>query len=212
MVKTCEICGKEFETGYSFKKYCSKKCRRLSLNARQNLKRQRAAKVEIHTCQNCGKQFETANKQKVYCSPKCVHQYCYRKKTVTKVEKPVEKIKKPVAEPIKKICPICGVEFLTRNKGQKYCSKNCTSQASWQDKTFKKICVQCGKEFNSLSNAAKKCPSCRFQREKKKNLNKKVKFNPVKYIRRCQYCGREFATYHASRICCSPECTQLAQV
>lgn len=26
MIKTCEICGKEFDTNYKHKKYCSKEC------------------------------------------------------------------------------------------------------------------------------------------------------------------------------------------
>lgn len=58
MIKTCEYCGKEFETNRGNAKYCSEECRQTLFRELYRVERK---------CRYCGKTF----------SPKEVGKYCY---------------------------------------------------------------------------------------------------------------------------------------
>ena len=95
---TCPVCQKEFK-GRKEQKYCSHKC-----FAIVNGKSKRNKKSAI--CQICEKEFESANyRDAKYCS-----RTCWNKRN----------------PPIKKSCLICNIEFETRTKDQKTCSKKCS--------------------------------------------------------------------------------------
>ena len=53
-----------------------------------------------------------------------------------------------------KICPVCGKNFTTVDRRQKYCSPNCSTKSFWIDgkmdkRTAHKTCPVCGKNFDT---------------------------------------------------------------
>lgn len=107
MMKTCPICGKEFESGKNAQKYCSAACRKKAASYRFQEKHKR-----IGVCAWCGKEFETRSANRLYCSEKCGYLARQQKQKETKKNQP----------PIKKRCVICGEEFETINPNQILCS------------------------------------------------------------------------------------------
>lgn len=116
---TCQFCGKEMRVSKKLavnKKYCSRECygntisitgvgfkQKICINCNIKFKTKSGhakycVKCRTHECLECGKIF-TANFGSKYCSQKCRS--------------------KPIAS---KPCPICGKEFISRNK---YCSREC---------------------------------------------------------------------------------------
>lgn len=76
MIKTCEICGTEFETKYSLQKYCSSECRLRAeqKNIKRTVKNGRVSKIRIY--KGMIKAPKSCQDQ-VYCTecsrPKCKH-------------------------------------------------------------------------------------------------------------------------------------------
>lgn len=71
MIKICPICGAVFETKYSGRIYCSKKCCNKANRPKKHL--------QIKFCAYCGKEFETSNHLKIFCSDRCQQQNHFRK-------------------------------------------------------------------------------------------------------------------------------------
>lgn len=76
--KTCQMCGKEFETQKKNQVYCSQKCQQ---KARQ-IRIKEAAKEEntdnklpTAKCKMCGRVFAQRNKNHIFCSKKCVDEW-----------------------------------------------------------------------------------------------------------------------------------------
>jgi len=114
IIKTCEICGKEFQV-YRYKikrgggRYCSNECKKKANTTRQK-----------RICEYCGKEFEAhayliKNGGGKYCSKECYHAGS--------------------RHDIKCKCIVCGKEF-TINKSQqeegrgRYCSHKCADMAN----------------------------------------------------------------------------------
>lgn len=108
MIKTCPICGKEFESGKNAQKYCSTACRRKAASYRFREKHKR-----IGVCVWCGKEFETRAANRLYCSEKCGYLARQQKELEAKKSQPLLKGK----------CVICGKEFETNNPNQILCSQ-----------------------------------------------------------------------------------------
>ncbi len=78
MIKTCKMCGKQFETPYSAV-YCSAVCRakgKREINAKCDKKRNRARALRVYdvTCAECGERFQASGRgawQVRYCSDRC---------------------------------------------------------------------------------------------------------------------------------------------
>lgn len=78
---------------------------------------------------------------------------------------------------IKKICPTCGKEFITRKSSKrKYCCKECSYKAKEKANT----CDRCGKALNN--KWAKYCPECLKQVKHDNNYNR--------IETTCAYCGK----------------------
>ena len=71
-------------------------------------------KPNLIKCEICGKEFEPKRKDSKFCSDKCSMIYHNGNAKAKYISKPK----------LKKICPMCGKEFLT-NTIQKYCSAEC---------------------------------------------------------------------------------------
>lgn len=110
--KKCVICGKEFVTRKDWKLTCSPKCSKARYNQRQREKKQLSKKPNV--CVVCGKSF-IAHARRLTCSPKCAkiretdlkrqsnakNQEEY--KSTFKIEQPVNKQKKNLAEEAHKL-------------------------------------------------------------------------------------------------------------
>lgn len=104
MIKTCAICGKEFQT-FGSRKYCSDAC--ASIGYKANRKKQYKNTAYSKTCATCGKQFETIYPQHRFCSLKC------------RLKNNPQKIND------KKSCLHCKKKFKPSFKGEKFCSDKC---------------------------------------------------------------------------------------
>lgn len=63
-------CNKEFETNYSFQKYCSTECKYV-MDKENTMKRYYCAEERKKICKVCGKEFVKNKKSWVYCSDEC---------------------------------------------------------------------------------------------------------------------------------------------
>lgn len=70
-VKICALCGKEFETLDSRKKYCCYECRVKASNKKKSERRKRNRRPKVKHCKFCGKEFETNLNYKTYCCRNC---------------------------------------------------------------------------------------------------------------------------------------------
>ena len=113
MIKKCIECGKEFETAYPFKKYCSDKCRDDNFHNRKPL--------AARQCLECGAEFKPIRIDQKYCSDKCRDTFNLKKRLAR-----FREANRPIRE-----CEYCGKEFKPTNGHQKYCSKGCYGEAQY---------------------------------------------------------------------------------
>jgi len=74
IAKICPICENQFETTYSFKKYCSKECANIAqyhqiLDIQK--KKQKPKKKDRRICKFCRKNFLVSRSHQKFCSEKC---------------------------------------------------------------------------------------------------------------------------------------------
>ncbi len=136
MIKTCAICGKEFETANNRQIYCGPECswegRRAVGRSYYQRKKEGKEPEATKTCPICGKTFEVDRYRisRRYCSDECsligkrAQEKAYRERN--------KQAKKP---PEPKTCPVCGTTFTpASNKGRKYCSPECYRKANRETK------------------------------------------------------------------------------
>ncbi len=183
MIKKCIVCGKEFESKMPWGKYCSRACEKKFWNPRTEEERERLAKSR--------KEYTDSRKK-----------------------------------PETHICERCGKEFSRPPRPWdtfRFCSRECSyaslanrkketqkrKEQERQSKTVTRTCVRCGKEFQCLSTQPNKYCSqeCRSWKPPKTRI-KKIKPEPIKYVRTCKVCGAEFVTTKSNKKCCSVECSR----
>lgn len=72
MLKTCPICGKEFDAARCTRKYCGERCRKTAKHAAQNKSRAEARAAENRPCAVCGRQIPPEFRRgRIYCSEEC---------------------------------------------------------------------------------------------------------------------------------------------
>ena len=111
MIKICENCGKEFESNYSKKRFCCRKCYNEFIQKNRQTK-----KV---TCPICGNEFHQKRIGQIYCCNKC--------KMIAAQNR------------IECVCEYCGKSFerivseVNKNTHH-YCSNECRNNAKhWND-------------------------------------------------------------------------------
>ena len=134
MLKTCEICGKEFEPKSNNKqKYCSRACFNESRKEYDALYRavvlgQKPCEKKV--CPHCGKEFMQTHGSQKFCSKKCKQDFHNAKNNAKKYKRhlqltPLPK-EKPKEKPVqKKVCVWCGEEFETTKSSKTCCSPEC---------------------------------------------------------------------------------------
>lgn len=140
--KKCKFCGKSL-TRQQLKQnnhYCSSKCS-------NGIRKKTKTKL---ICKNCGKIFIPKAKDRVtFCSRDCAFEY----KTANKKQKP-----KWVETTYEKKCVVCGADFQTIYKTQKYCSEKCAHRGVKKDKKeYSKICSECGLAFKTQHHSTAYC-------------------------------------------------------
>lgn len=121
--KTCEICGKEFETQWAKQILCSKECQEEKHRRKQKeLARKKAGFTGEKICRYCGKSFHIDGPAQ-YCSDEC------RKEALNKMGREKYQPK----QPRQKTCPVCGTVFYTKNT-KRFCSDICRDIASGKRK------------------------------------------------------------------------------
>jgi len=195
MLVYCPICGKQYDNGEGFGRFCSKECR----HKYDSEKRKEYLKDYIppdkppkektpKTCPFCGKVFIPPHRQdQTYCSDVCRDKAKWEKKKRILTER---------------ICPICEKVFMPTVNKQVCCSPECAS---------KKIYLEKGDVYRSrakqwrLNNPERSKENDRRKKEKNPELYKqiereyhdKTRFSGNKAValerdsNRCSECGAE---------------------
>ena len=104
--RVCEYCGKQFVAHRANKRFCSKKCKDISLRVRKGISCNPSTQPFDRTCEVCGNPFKTFREAQITCSTECAkkrHRQLYKK---AKSEK---------------LCDVCGALFIPRSSIQKTC-------------------------------------------------------------------------------------------
>ena len=97
-----------------------------------------------------------------------------------------------------KICPNCGVDFVTTFRNTKFCSDGCRIEFKHDhQKTFIKTCPICGVTFSPSNSHQIYCSSsCRDKAS--------YQYTPKpKQLKNCVICGKKFTPKTATHVCCS---------
>lgn len=137
-MKKCVICGKEFESKREIQVQCgSEECRReyLRRKAREHYTDKKVV-LKQKTCAECGKIFMPKNMHQVTCSEKCRKERGRRAAREWAAEhKQERKPKEP--KTYRKVCEVCGKEYICKNPRQKYCSDECAKAALHKQVVFR---------------------------------------------------------------------------
>ena len=106
----------------------------------------------------------------------------------------------------KGICPVCGKEFVKREKSVIYCGRACAGVAK---RAPAKTCPVCGVKIPGGSSKAKYCSEvcrgvakkCRAAKREKTGNEEKVLYDHV-----CQWCKKEFRNRYPDSKYCSKTC------
>lgn len=117
----CPVCGKVFKTYIKHKKTCSEDCS-IEYNKEQHRKREKTRR-EYH------RQYQKEQREKKlieeYGSLQAYEDFKVKRKKEKERQRQIEREAKIQT----KRCPVCGNEFKTLIKNQKYCSKKCSTRA-----------------------------------------------------------------------------------
>ncbi len=104
----------------------------------------------------------------------------------------------------KAICPVCGKEFVKKQRNSRCCSHECNQKLYRMEhrEVYKKICPICGCEFETTNSIVKYCGkvcACKSSSIRSGKYAKHASHEP----RACVECGGEFIPKSkASRFCC----------
>jgi hypothetical protein len=99
------------------------------------------------------------------------------------------------------ICSYCNKEFIKTNKGQKYCTKECSKEKRIE-KANKWKKSDKGKESKKKYNSSDKAKALGRKREEQRKLNRTdIRVN-------CQNCNKEFTKTKNGQKYCTKECTK----
>ncbi|NJL06969.1 MAG: hypothetical protein HC900_00920 [Methylacidiphilales bacterium] len=98
-VRTCERCGKQYQSRAQTSRFCSKACSDAAIRV-----------LPDRDCKMCGATFRPRNSNSEYCSPKCRDEAKRFKQFET-------------------VCQVCGTFFISKKRGSMYCSDRCKKVA-----------------------------------------------------------------------------------
>ena len=181
--KVCPVCGAEFETTYTHKKYCSEECAAKAQQETREQWRYRTGSKKIYhrTCPECGAEIETSHNLKKYCSDQCRDeatkklQDAYNKKKLeerrkksqaqkaTKIKPQTKKIKPQSASKIKPV----------KEKPVKVTQEPVIIPINPETGKYIVTCVGCGKTFETPDKSQRYCSfRCRMSSIDKRQKDK----------------------------------------
>lgn len=166
----------------------------------------------IKQCEYCGKDFEAQTVRRKFCSDVCRQQghrksHPQRKKTEEQKQRDRERQREKYAREHhigeKRICVICGNEFMSKSEKRRTCSKQCSHILSRRETGFcnghliTKACVVCGKEFKTYKSRQVTCSTeCSCARQEFRHNHRNTSFGA-----RCRHYGVQFdATVRADLV------------
>ena len=156
----CKLCGKEFVSQRSTRKYCDECAPKQDSEKKRLAKAYEASKRRTYiepapidyTCEECGKTFKNiprlvhkknvsnsvVNPEYVYfCSPKCKKRYLTKTSECIYCHKPLKDV------------PLENIRIKNEDARQFYCSEECREKQLTIGRYGVKICKNCGKEYSS---------------------------------------------------------------
>lgn len=165
-LRTCQWCGREFETTNPTKRNCSTTCGKYLARSGRMSREEWRADVERRkhkVCLWCGREFRADVTQAVYCSKACAANYitygCGRD----------EARERRLA-----VCQWCGTAFVASRRGVQFCCGSHRDAFSrWNTCMEHRVhevrnrlmwheCAVCGTAFRCLDDDETCCPSCSF--------------------------------------------------
>lgn len=215
LIRTCEMCGGEFETNHPRQKYCRKeKVGRCIVCGKEykyicatqysrtcgdpecaRLASSKLKPSKTKMCKGCGREFVPKSYRSSYCGELitaicsiCGKEFQYKCEMDAITDKCPDCVHK-----YKKVCLYCGKEFITDTFQKQVC-----------DGVHYKVCPVCGKEFIADNDrlyedlcCSDECAKVRRKVSIKRALNGEPKgWNIPKtiYRRTCRICGQPFET------------------
>lgn len=166
----------------------------------------------VKQCEYCGKEFEAQTVRRKFCSDVCRQRehrksHPQRKKTEEQKQRDRERQREKYAREHhigeKRICVICGNEFMSKSEKRRTCSKQCSHILSRRETGFcngyliTKVCVVCGKEFKTYKSRQVTCSTeCSCARQEFRHNHRNTSFGA-----RCRHYGVQFdATVRADLV------------
>lgn len=237
-MKTCKLCGKEFEPSGSWQKYCSPQCRERAYCHER--KESKTLKLYILINSN-GERFETDSMLAFVQAhpewfPKWESAYVslmrggkYRGWYIeSREDKKREGSVLSSGAGAERTCPYCGKVFVSMNGHIKYCSSKCARASLEQAERARlerkkqlkppvmRVCAQCGKEFVQEGKRRKYCGEVCAEAARKARTTGGVaqtKGWVTQTINKvCAYCGKEFMAARNFSKYCSGECRRKQNV
>ena len=190
MIKNCQFCKREFETGgNNHRKFCNSRCLSRSRYSCQTYKK---------NCLICNKEFEARSSQNKYCSHVCqgvAKKLNSKDRNVELKKKRAEEFK--VREKVK--CVQCNNKFVPRSRAHKFCSELCrirqqTEQNQKQWPTMPCASKECSFTFVRKNPAqiycSRKCKEKGISARKSKKYAEFMKRNLTKN-RECTRCNQK---------------------
>ena len=191
MIRSCAICGKEFDAK-TRGKYCSPECGKQGTKTRDASRR---GTDIIKDCPICGERFEIGKNgaRTKYCSEECFKEY----------RRINNRDRWRAANPgwdkgTSKVCEHCGNSFIDKSnsKHARFCSNEC-AQAQYTREI---------RGFGSLEDRKKIWEQQKVETKKRKAKERAEKRKAKHRVIVCSECGKVVDVYMAHQKTCSPEC------
>lgn len=194
MLKTCPICGAEFETSNKKRQCCSPLCSSKYCRARA------VEKAPLQKCLYCGKEFKPKKLGVKFCSVKC------SAKNASKYAVH----RQPSARKIKREMTPTAIAFITAlaniEDGQEFLNSLFKSKSDTGEDGLKK-CLYCGKPLKAANGQLKYCSEeCyrKFRNEKRRRKRGKLETTRQettleRYSREASMCHMDYGNYRAAR-------------
>lgn len=174
MIKTCPVCGRNFETTSGARIYCSNACRFAGTTEPDG-------KGTMGECPVCKKTFRRNVRKQIYCGKSCAGKGKSQKYWANK------KTKEPEPEQ-ERYCEICGRSLSGIKAAKRYCDNpECRREGNRRTKALvlenrELVCACCGKQFKRANPVMYCSKNCRLAdaARRRKGLEEQIRGTPVR--------------------------------
>lgn len=148
-------------------------------------------------CKYCGQVFSTKRYPNQFCSQSCYFKHKRAERNAAKVK--AIKEANPDANPViqdgyirySHTCSCCGKRFLSVRPSASFCSKSCYRR-----------------NVKGLKSDSANTAKAEMDRERAEYYNERYRGRPMKFLKTCPVCGKEFAASKVTTIFCSSGCAK----